>query len=154
YERTKAMTRLPLRQRAGNVSSLRARNRRSFRPFIFEPLEDRTMLAAGVPDIVVGRALSAYSVGAIQNNHLTIPYTVYNEQADDVTGVLLVDTLQQGVTFDSASALPDRNGQELAWSLGTVAGFDRVSVSLTVSLASPTPLQLDTGARGFGTLNA
>jgi transglutaminase-like putative cysteine protease len=68
--------------------------------------------------------------------------------------VLLTDTLQPGVTYQSASALPDRNGQQLAWSLGTINGFDRASVTLTVSLASPVPLQLDTGAQAFATLNA
>ena len=48
-------------------------------------------------------------------------------------------------------AQPDQNGQELAWSLGTLNRFDRVSVSL----ANPTTtLQLDSGARAFGTLDA
>ena len=48
-----------------------------------EPLEDRMMLDAGLPPaIVVGRTLSAYFVGDVQNNQETITYTVYNEQAD------------------------------------------------------------------------
>src|SRR5262249_36540787 len=124
-------------------------------PLHLEQLEERVLLDSGLPqDIVVGRTLSSYTTAGIQNNQLSITYTVYNEQADPVTGVLLTDTLQPGVTFQSASQLPDRNGQDLAWSLGTIQGFDRASVTLTVSLANPVPLQLDSGARAFGTLNA
>jgi uncharacterized repeat protein (TIGR01451 family) len=105
-------------------------------------------------DIVVGRTLSAYFTGDVQNNQETITYTVYNEQADRLTGVLLTDTLASGVTFVSASQLPDQSGQNLAWSLGTIRGFDRASVTLTVSLAGSTPLQLDSGAEAFATLDA
>ena len=62
----------------------------------FESLEDRTMLDAGIgslfpPAIVVGRTLSSYFVGGVQNNQETITYTVYNEQADPETGVLADD---------------------------------------------------------------
>jgi uncharacterized repeat protein (TIGR01451 family) len=125
-------------------------------PSLFvEPLEERILMDAGLPPaLVVGRTLSAYTVPDVQNNQLNITYTVYNEQADPIAGVLLTDTLQPGVTFQSATQLPDRNGQELAWSLGTISGFDRTSVTLTVSLANPVPLQLDSGARAFATLNA
>jgi uncharacterized membrane protein/transglutaminase-like putative cysteine protease len=124
-------------------------------PLYLEPLEDRILLDAGLPqDIIVGRTLSAYSVSDVQNNQLAITYTAYNEQANPVTGVLLTDTLQPGVTFSGASQLPDRNGQAMAWSLGTIPGFDRTSVTLTVSLTNPTPLLLDTGAQAFATLDA
>jgi uncharacterized membrane protein len=124
---------------------------------LIEPLEERVMPDASLPPaIVVGRQLSSYFTGGIQNNQETITYTVYNEQASDVTGVLLTDTLEPGVTFQSASQPPDQSGQNLAWSLGTIAGFDRATVTLTVALgaglaASP---QLDTGAEAFATLNA
>ena len=39
------------------------------------------------------------------------------------------------MTFQSASQLPDQSGQNLAWSLGTIQGYDRASVTLTVTLA-------------------
>ncbi len=68
--------------------------------------------------------------------------------------MLLTTTLQPGVTFASASQPPDQSGQNLAWSLGTIDGFDRASVTLTVTLASPTPTQLDGGAQAFATLDA
>jgi uncharacterized repeat protein (TIGR01451 family) len=124
-----------------------------------EQLEPRVLLDSGLgaglpPAIVVGRALSSYFVGGVQNNQETITYTVYNEQANPLNGVLLTDTLEPGVTFQSASQLPDQSGQNLAWSLGTIQGFDRAGVTLTVNLASPTSLQLDTGAKAFATLNA
>jgi len=106
------------------------------------------------PTIVVGRTLSAYDVPDVQNNQETLTFTVYNQAADPITGVLLTDTLENGVTFASASQLPDQNGQELAWSLGTIQPYDRASVTLTVSLASPTPTTLDTGASTYGTLDA
>jgi hypothetical protein len=62
--------------------------------------------------------------------------------------------LQPGVSFQSTSQLPDQSGPNLAWNLGPIQGFDRASVSLTVSLTDPLPLQLDTGAHAFDTLNA
>jgi uncharacterized membrane protein len=132
----------------------RTARRRRPRPGV-EALEERLLLDTGLPAaIVVGRTLSAYTVPDVQNNQLTITYTVYNEQADPVSGVLLTDTLANGVTFQSASQLPDRSGQQLAWSLGTIQGFDRASVTLTVNLTNPIPLQLDAGAQAFATLDA
>jgi uncharacterized membrane protein len=118
-------------------------------------LEERVLLDIGLaPALVVGRTLSSYTTAGVQNNQLTITYTVYNESPDPETGALLTDTLQPGVTFQSAMQLPDQNGQQLAWSLGTIEGFDRASVTLTVGLNSPIPLQLDVGAQAFATLNA
>jgi uncharacterized membrane protein len=134
-------------------SSLRRREI-SYRPRV-EPLEERILLDAGLPPaLVVGRTLSSYFVGGIQNHQETITYAVYNEQADTLTGVLLTDTLEPGVTVASASQLPDQSGQKLAWSLGSIRGFDRASVTLTVNLPSTIPLQLDAGAAAFATLNA
>jgi uncharacterized membrane protein len=127
------------------------------------------MLAAstGLPAaLVLGRTLAtpstaatstpspSYFVGEVQNNQVTITYTVYNEQADPETGVLLTDTLEPGVTIASASAQPDQSGQDLAWSLGTIQGYDRAGVSLTVNLPNATTLQLDTGAQAYATLDA
>ena len=45
------------------------------------------------PSIVVGRTLSSYFAGGVQNNRETITYTVYNEQANDESGVLLTTSL-------------------------------------------------------------
>ncbi len=125
--------------------------------------------------IVVGRTLStpstaassnpapSYFVGEVQNNQVAITYTVYNEQADPESGVLLTTTLEPGVTFLSSSVtldgttsaqLPDQNGQNLAWSLGTINGYDRESVAVTVGLPNPIPLQLDSGAQAFAMLDA
>ena len=42
------------------------------------------------------------SSGDVQNNQETITYTVYNEQADPETGVLLTTTLEPGVTLLAA----------------------------------------------------
>jgi uncharacterized membrane protein len=127
-----------------------------------EPLEDRILLDAGLPaSIVVGRTLSAYFTGDVRDHQETITYTVYNEQANPVSGVLLTDTLEPGVTVQSASQLPDQSGSDLAWSLGTIAGYDRASVTLTVALGAglqtpppSSPLQLDTGAHAFAMLDA
>src|SRR5258707_164470 len=95
---------------------LDARRRQPFRRLHLEALEERILLDAGLPPaIVVGRTLSSYFAGDIQNNQETITYTVYNEQANPVSGVLLTDTLEPGVSFQSASQLPDQSGQQLAW---------------------------------------
>lgn len=122
-----------------------------------EALEDRLMLdgaADSLPaTIVVGRTLSSYTVGGIQNNQATITYTVYNEQADPESGVLLTTALAPGVVFAGASVQPDRNGQDLAWNLGTLEGFGRATVTVTVSLPANVPPELDTGAHAFATLN-
>jgi transglutaminase-like putative cysteine protease len=141
--------------RIKNASQKRLRAR--CRP-LFDVLEERVMLD-GAPSalplaIVVGRSLSAQFVGGVQNNQLTITYTVYNEQADPETGVLLTTTLEPGVSLTSASSPPDQSGQDLAWSLGTIPGFDRASVTVTLDLANPIPLQLDSGAHAFATLDA
>ena len=137
----------------------------------FEVMEDRTMLDSGLPvAIVVGRTLTvpnssptspSYFVGEVQRNQVAITFTVYNEQADAETGVLLTTTLEPGVTVDTASVasgittpLPDRSGQNLAWSLGTIQGYERESVTLVVDLASSSILQLDSGAHVFATLDA
>src|ERR1700730_9080773 len=104
--------------------------------------------------IVVGRVLSSYFAGGVQNNQETITYTVYNEQADPETGVLLTDTLEPGVTIATASQQPDQSGQNLAWSLGTIQGYDQASVSLTVNLPNVLAVPLDTGGQVFATLDA
>ena len=140
------------------------------RSALFQPLEERVMLDIGganslPPTIVVGRTLSAYDVPDVTNNQETLTFTVYNQAADPITGVLLTDTLASGVTFASASQLPDQNGQQLAWSLGTIKPYDRASVTLTVTLGAgfgagllppppPTTPPLDTGASAYGTLDA
>ena len=102
--------------------------------------QQETVLPASIsvtpqPTIVVGRVLSYYDVPDVQNNQnqLTITYTVYNEATDPETGVLLTTTLAPGVTIVSASQQPDQNGQNLAWSLGMIQGYDRASVTVTVS---------------------
>ena len=126
----------------GSVFAVGPRDR-SYR-LALEALEDRVMLDSGVGSasplpIVVGRVLSAYTVGAVQNHQETITYTVYNEQADPETGVLLTTALEPGVTMTSASQMPDQSGQNLAWSLGTIGGYGRVSVALTVNLTRSDP---------------
>jgi hypothetical protein len=102
--------------------------------------------------IVVGRTLSSYSVPQVTGNQVTITYTVYNQQAAAESGVLLTTTLQPGVTYAQASLPANQIGQELAWSLGTIPGYGRASVSVTVNLGSNGPLQLDSGAQVFATL--
>src|SRR5687767_2945882 len=109
------------------------RSLRSLRrfPLLLEPLEERILLDN---DFVVGRTLSSYTTADIQNGQLTLTYSVYNQQAEPINGVLLTTTLQSGVGFVDASMLPDRNGQELAWSMGKLNGFERASVQVMVSL--------------------
>src|SRR5262245_11253043 len=80
---------------------------------VVESLEGRCLLDASPPSIVVGRTLSSYTIGGVQDQQETITYTVYNPQADPETGVFLGTTLAPGVTFLSASAPTDRSGQDL-----------------------------------------
>jgi hypothetical protein len=104
----------------------------------------------------------------VQNNQVTVTYTVYNEQADTETGVLLTTTLEPGVTLVSSSVTldettttqrPEQRGPILAWSLAPIQGYDRESVAVTLSLAPlgaglQTPTQLDTSAHAYAMLNA
>jgi uncharacterized repeat protein (TIGR01451 family) len=126
------------------------------RPWLYlEPLEERILLDSGLPPaLVVGRTLSSYTTAGIQDNQLSLTYTVYNEQGHPLSGVRLTDTLQPGVTFQSASQPADLGGQKLTWRLGTIPGYGRASVTVTVSLANPVPLQLDAGAQAVATLDA
>ena len=59
----------------------------------FEALEERRLLSvAPLPQITVGRQVSAWSVADLQQNQVKIDYTVYNDQSNDLTGVLLTTT--------------------------------------------------------------
>jgi uncharacterized repeat protein (TIGR01451 family) len=161
YNVMKFLTRRLLSRVLRSSCERKAYRRQSHLLLHCEHLEPRMMLSADLPGITVGRVLSSYTTGGIQNNQVQLTYTVYNDQGDDVTGVLLTDTLQSGVTFQNATllpeqdlaVLPDQSGQNLAWSLGTIPAFSRVSVSFTVSLSNSVPLQLDSGATAFGTLD-
>src|SRR5690242_8425394 len=75
-----------------------------------EALEARLMFSIG-PPLVVGRTLSSYFAGDVPNRQETLTFTVYNNQADPITGVSLRDVLQPGVTFLNASIVPDQSGQ-------------------------------------------
>ncbi|MEO8270741.1 MAG: transglutaminase domain-containing protein, partial [Aureliella sp.] len=103
--------------------------------------------------VAVGRTLSAYTTADITNNLLTINYTVYNLTDGYTRDTLLITTLDPNVALVHASHLPDQNGQELAWSLGTISPFGRASVEITVSLNSLLSTQLDTGASAFATID-
>ncbi len=70
--------------------------------------------------IVVGRTLSSDTTGDIQDGQVTIIYTIYNDEPGTVSGILLTDSLATGITLLNASQTPDQNGQNLAWSLGTL----------------------------------
>ncbi len=122
----------------------------------FDVLENRQLLATtGLPPtITVGRVLSEYAKGDIQNNQLTITYTVYNEQADTETGVLLTDTLASGVSLLNASVQPDQSGQNLSWSLPDIPGYGRDSVTETLSLPPTIPNAVDTGPAAYAMLDA
>ena len=100
--------------------------------------------------ISVGRTLSSVTVSGVVNNTLTITYSVYNLRGDPVNGVLLTTTLQPGATFQSAIPTPDQNGQQLAFSLGSLAPLGSASAQLTVTLANSSVTQIDGGASAFG----
>src|SRR4051794_34999188 len=101
--------RLPRRRLCSAQQTFGPRRARKPLWLSIERLEDRLMLDSSPPAIVVGRTLSSYTVGGIQNNQETITYTVYNETADSETGVFLTTTLEPGVTFQSASRQPDQS---------------------------------------------
>ncbi len=113
----------------------------------------KTQPLAQVPDfrevISVGRSLSALTAASVTNNTLTITYSVFNLRGDPINGVLLTTTLQSGVTFQSAVPMPDRNGQQLAFSLGSLPPLGSASAQLTVTLANSSITQIDGGATAF-----
>lgn len=118
----------------------------------FESLEERLVLAAD--DVIsVGRTVSAWTTADIVGNELTISYSVYNQQAEAISGVALTTMLQPGVQFVSASLAPVQNGQELSWDLGDLTTFGRASVEIIVTFPGAVPLQLDGGATAVGTVD-
>jgi uncharacterized repeat protein (TIGR01451 family) len=170
----------PRRRRAG--SPLSPHQKAILHRPVFERLETRLMLdAGGLPaSIVLGRTLAtpstaataapspSYFMGEIQNNQVTITYTVYNQAADTETGVLLIDTLAPGVSVVSSTVTldgttttqpPGQSGQNLAWSLAPIEGYDRESVALTINLpelgaSQTTPFAIDAGADADAMLDA
>ena len=81
--------------------------------------------------------------------------------------MLLTTTLEPGVTFVGSSVtldgtttaqLPDQSGQNLAWSLAPIQGYDRESVALTVNLPAlstvPRPRCDRHRAQAYATLDA
>ena len=104
--------------------------------------------------IAVGRTLSAYTTADVTNNELTITYTVYNLTDGYAQGTQLTTTLGPDVTFVGGSQLPNLNGQELTWTLGTIEPLHAASVEMTVSLGASNPLQLDIDPRADATVDA
>jgi tetratricopeptide (TPR) repeat protein len=69
--------------------------------------------------------------------------------------------LSSALTADDTMTVqfPDQSGQNLAWSLAPIQGYDRESVALTVNLPAipsyqTTPFQIDSGASAYATLDA
>ena len=89
---------------------------------------------------------------------------VYNQQADTETG-RAADRHARARRDDrrldrdsrrQTTRSPDQSGQNLAWSLGTIQGYDRESVALTVNLPR-TPSSRSssiTGGQAYATLDA
>ena len=48
----------------------------------------------------------------------------------------------------------DQSGQNLVWSLGTISGYGRTSVTLKMSLPDPLPATIDTGESAYAMLDA
>jgi hypothetical protein len=111
-----------------------------------QPVDFRTVIS-------VSPALSTPTVSGVVNNTLTIGYTAYNLRPDPVNGVLLTTTLQSGVSFESATPMPDRNGQQLAFSLGSMPPLGSVTATLTVTLANASVTQIDNGATAYAYWN-
>ena len=105
--------------------------------------------------IVLARTQSAFSLDTLgSGNSLAITYTVFNRRDEEVGEILVVTTLQPGVTLIAATPTPDQptppDGR-LAFVLPSIPPFGQVTATLTVSLA-PMTLQVDSGARAFGNL--
>ena len=81
---------------------------------------------------------------------------------------MVTDTLAAGVTLVSSTVtldgttttqLPDQSGQNLAWSLAPIQGYDRESVALTLNLPAlnanmTIPFAIDSGAKAYAMLDA
>ena len=120
-------------------------------------LTSKTQPLAQVPDfravISVSASLSALTTASVTNNTLTITYSVFNLRGDPINGVLLTTTLQSGVTFQSAVPMPDRSGQQIVFSLGSLPPLGSVTATLTVTLANSSVTQIDNGATAYAYWN-
>lgn len=116
-----------------------------------ERLEDRLMPSADSDVISVGRTLSSWTSADARNAQLKNQYTVYDQQAEAVSGVQLSRTLKSGVSCASATMAPStRTGQALSWSLGTIARFGSATVDVADALAGSNVLQIDSESHVVG----
>ncbi|MCA9061494.1 MAG: hypothetical protein KDA96_00465 [Planctomycetaceae bacterium] len=101
--------------------------------------------------ISVGRTLSVWTQPDVQGSTLDLTYTVYNQQEDTVTDVVLETTLNTGVSFVDSTLVPVQHvGADLTWMFGEIAPFSHASVTVTVTLDGTNPLQLDMGSTATG----
>jgi uncharacterized membrane protein len=101
------------------------------------------------PQVGIARTVSPVTAAAVQNHRVTLTYTVFNPQKEPLNEVLLSTTLAAGVHVVESSKAADQSGQQLIWSLGSLAPFASSSVVLSLSLDYPLPAVLDDGAQVF-----
>ncbi|MFM8570455.1 MAG: transglutaminase domain-containing protein, partial [Pirellula sp.] len=129
--------------------------RRAFRLTCIEQLESRELMAIDFPaEIIAGRSLSAYSSSDVQGGQLKLSYAVYNQRELPMEDVQVSVTLATGVGFVQASLPTISSGQNLAWDLGSLPAYGRMSFEVTVSLADASVLSIDQGVRVQGRIDA
>jgi hypothetical protein len=150
----------------------------------FEEFDEELAPSSLANSISVSRMQSAYSRADAIGSTLVITFTVTNNQSpvnvpdipdgatitdtveaisaidfdndpNAIHNVLLADSLlPANATFISASPLPDRNGDFLAWNLGDLPPLGSVTATLRVQIPAGVPdfVELDTGATAWGML--
>ncbi len=79
----------------------------------------------------------------------------FSDDPNTIHNVLLTDgLLPTNATFISASPMPDRSGDGIAWNLGNVPPLEFITATLIVQIPDSVPdfVELDTGATAWGTL--
>ena len=89
-----------------------------------EKLEPRIMFSGSPPSISSsGARCRRISQATCRTTGETITFTVYNQQATPISGVLLTDTLLPGVTFLDASLRRTKMGRSLPGVLAQLMGL-------------------------------
>ncbi|MCB0325291.1 MAG: transglutaminase domain-containing protein, partial [Bdellovibrionales bacterium] len=126
-------------------------------PFVvsFGPAEAHAeAIEAEHRSIAVARTVTPAVKGAVTGGTVSVTYTVVNLSDSSASDLFLETELAPGVTLQSSSRSPDSLGDTLVWSLGSLPPFGWTKVSVELSLESPLPSVLDSGAEVYAAANA
>ncbi|MBI3977289.1 MAG: DUF11 domain-containing protein [Chloroflexi bacterium] len=86
------------------------------------------------PDLRVEKYRGAANPDLYAGRPVTYYIQLYNDGASPATGVRVTDTLPISTTFVGATPPPVVTGTQVIWDLGSLAGFGRTSITVTLDV--------------------